>query len=243
MALVEGRIGDENTPGTGMIDIPMHKWKDMERREFGSVVCACEGLPAVTKYKCLRQWHVPATGAMAHQGRDRWFSLLQLRILSGRTHQIRVHLAFIGHPLIGDMKYNTRHFELDSAFIPRIFLHCMRMEFKEFDGSLFVASSDLAPDLQAALTRIDAMSDKKSCDAAGTIPGLAKILAESKKDHEPPFVPEPPGAVERFDNWSLPYRCLNCKSVEEATCFKMQRRDKTAMHWKLLRKTNPLEPG
>merc|ERR1719460_685520 len=116
-----------------MIDIPMYKWKDFERREFGSVVCVNEGLPAVTKYKALRQWRVPAQGKMKFLGEDRWFTLVQLRILSGRTHQIRVHMASIGHPLVGDIKYNSRNFEKDAAFVPRIFLHCFRMEFKEFD--------------------------------------------------------------------------------------------------------------
>merc|ERR1712139_660763 len=131
---------------------------------------------------------------MAFLGEDRWFTLVQLRILSGRTHQIRVHLSFIGHPLIGDVKYNIKNFELDSAFVPRIFLHCMKMEFKEFDGSNFVASSELSPDLQAVLQYLDALSNRNedgsdagSTPSVGTLPGLARILEDTKEKHEAPY--------------------------------------------------------
>lgn len=239
LALVDGRMGTEDVPGEGMIDIPMHKWKDYDRREFGSVVCAHEGLPAVTKYKALRQWFVPAKGNMAWS-RDRWFTLVQLRILSGRTHQIRVHMAFIGHPLIGDIKYSSAKFIDDSAFVPRIFLHCMKMEFKEFDGSLFVASSELAPDLQAALKRIEALAEEGEgndvSSTAGTLPGLGRILEDSKEKHSVPKSDTSDGAAERYNERcprSMVYRCLNCKSREEAVCIKIQKKNEVGMSWKL----------
>jgi 23S rRNA pseudouridine1911/1915/1917 synthase len=247
MALVDGRLGDGITPGQGLIDVPMHKWKDFDRREFGSVCCAHDGLPSVTKYKALRQWHVPATGDMEFLGKDRWFTLVQLRILSGRTHQIRLHMSIIGHPLIGDIKYNSRNFIEDSAFSPRIFLHCMKMEFKEFDGSLFVASGDLAPDLQAALSHIQRHADKglEDCEKAGTLPGLGKILRDSKKDNNVTFPPQPDGTAEYWNEHLCPqpivHRCLNCKHVEVMSVKMIQRKGNTAMHWKLLPHSGSLE--
>ncbi|CAE7370560.1 truC [Symbiodinium natans] len=64
-----------------------------------------QGSPAVTWYSALRHYCVPATGRLAFWGRDRWFTLVQLKILTGRTHQIRLHMAFLGHPpLAGDTR-------------------------------------------------------------------------------------------------------------------------------------------
>jgi 23S rRNA pseudouridine955/2504/2580 synthase len=56
-------------------------------------------------------------------------SLLELRLLTGRTHQIRVHLAHAGHPVLGDDKYGD--FELNRALarqgVKRLFLHARRL--------------------------------------------------------------------------------------------------------------------
>jgi len=57
------------------------------------------------------------------------YSLLELRLLTGRTHQIRVHLAHAGHPILGDDKYGD--FELNrvlaKAGVKRLFLHARRL--------------------------------------------------------------------------------------------------------------------
>lgn len=233
LALVEGRLGDDEMPGTGIIDVPMKKWQDYDRREFGSVVCAHEGLPAVTKYRALRQWQVPATGSMQFWGKDRWFTLVQVRILSGRTHQIRVHLAAIGHPLAGDNKYNSAHYEWDAAVVPRIFLHCFRMEFEEFDGSVFVATADLAPDLQAALKRIERLSVAREAPAASSLPGLQQILQDSA-DCAVKYPPAQEGAAEAFKPRVLLHKCRNCRQGEQMICSMIQRKDQIAMSWKLV---------
>ena len=58
-------------------------------------------------------------------------SLLELRLLTGRTHQIRVHLAHAGHPVLGDDKYGD--FELNRALarqgVKRLLLHAHRLSF------------------------------------------------------------------------------------------------------------------
>jgi len=58
-------------------------------------------------------------------------SFLQLRLMTGRTHQIRVHLAHAGHPVLGDDKYGD--FELNRALarqgVKRLFLHARRLAF------------------------------------------------------------------------------------------------------------------
>jgi 23S rRNA pseudouridine955/2504/2580 synthase len=59
------------------------------------------------------------------------FSLLEIRLLTGRTHQIRVHLAHAGHPILGDDKYGD--FELNRALakqgVKRLFLHAAKLSF------------------------------------------------------------------------------------------------------------------
>ncbi len=59
------------------------------------------------------------------------FSLLEVTIKTGRTHQIRVHLASQGHPIAGDDKYGD--FELNKALarqgLKRMFLHAWRLQF------------------------------------------------------------------------------------------------------------------
>ena len=51
------------------------------------------------------------------------FTLVEAHPVTGRTHQIRVHLAHIGHPLVGDPVYGKR-----SVLVPRHFLHAARLE-------------------------------------------------------------------------------------------------------------------
>jgi 23S rRNA pseudouridine955/2504/2580 synthase len=59
------------------------------------------------------------------------FSLLEVRLLTGRTHQIRVHLAHAGHPVLGDDKYGDfdLNHRLEKAGVRRLFLHASRLAF------------------------------------------------------------------------------------------------------------------
>ena len=56
------------------------------------------------------------------------FSLLEIELLTGRTHQIRVHLAHVGHPIVGDDKYGD--FALNRELKRRLLLHAARLEFR-----------------------------------------------------------------------------------------------------------------
>jgi 23S rRNA pseudouridine1911/1915/1917 synthase len=75
------------------------------------------------------------------------FALLEVEPVTGRTHQIRVHLAAVGHPLVGDVVYGKR-----SSLVERQFLHASRLGFAlPSSGRLAEFESPLAPDLRAAL--------------------------------------------------------------------------------------------
>jgi 23S rRNA pseudouridine955/2504/2580 synthase len=93
----------------------LHKYVDGkgERR----VAVREDGVKAVTRVRALKK--------------SADFSLLEVRLMTGRTHQIRVHLAHAGHPLLGDSKYGD--FELNRRLekegVRRLFLHASRLGF------------------------------------------------------------------------------------------------------------------
>ncbi len=97
------------------------------------------GRPAVTHYRVL--WEVGI------------YSLVEARLETGRTHQIRVHLQAIGHPLAGDSTYGGVAGELD---LQRQFLHACRLGFRHpASGEWIEFQSELPADLQQALARAE----------------------------------------------------------------------------------------
>ena len=82
-------------------------------------------------------------------------SLLRLRLETGRTHQIRVHLQAIGHPVCGDPEYGTAGL----LGLERQFLHATRLSFEHpFTGAHVEVDSPLPADLQSALERAEELS-------------------------------------------------------------------------------------
>jgi len=75
------------------------------------------------------------------------FTLLEVAPKTGRTHQIRIHLKFIGHPVAGDKIYGFAKNKL-TAESPRLFLHAYKLEFTTPDGKSLVLETGLPEDLQ-----------------------------------------------------------------------------------------------
>ena len=79
----------------------------------------------------VQEGGMKAVSRVAALGKSAEFSLLEVRLLTGRTHQIRVHLAHAGHPVLGDAKYGD--FELNRRLekqgVRRLFLHASRLAF------------------------------------------------------------------------------------------------------------------
>jgi len=83
------------------------------------------------------------------------FTLLEVRIGTGRTHQIRVHLASIGHPVVGDRLYGAPAKIAGQPTLPRYFLHAHRIKFAQpSTGQPFTIESPLAPELVAWLEQL-----------------------------------------------------------------------------------------
>ena len=85
------------------------------------------------------------------------YSLLEVTIKTGRTHQIRVHLSSLGHPIAGDDKYGD--FEQNKALqklgLKRMFLHAWRLQFKHpQSGQLVTLQAPLPPELQQFIDHV-----------------------------------------------------------------------------------------
>jgi 23S rRNA pseudouridine955/2504/2580 synthase len=83
-------------------------------------------------------------------------TLMDVAIHTGRTHQIRVHAAFAGHPVAGDEKYGDRtaNAALRDMGLRRMFLHAASIAFRWPDGDAFRAEAPLPPELEAVLARL-----------------------------------------------------------------------------------------
>ena len=91
-------------------------------------------------------------------------SLVAIELMTGRTHQIRVHAASIGHPIAGDEKYGDETFnrEMKSRGLNRLFLHAAELEFALASGQRFHIRAPLEPRLDALLEQMGLATDKAS---------------------------------------------------------------------------------
>jgi 23S rRNA pseudouridine955/2504/2580 synthase len=140
--------------GTKRIDAPLAT----DGRSHGErhVRVAAAGKTSVSVFKPVQFFGSAAT-------------LMEVDIPTGRTHQIRVHAAFAGHPLLGDDKYGDRdrNAEFKRLGLKRIFLHAQSVAF-DWPGSgvPFHASAPLPDDLSSVLDAI-AVTPRKSPRRAG----------------------------------------------------------------------------
>ena len=125
-AVAVGRV----TPDHGIIDAPIG-------RAEGSIIRRCvraDGLPSLTEYETL-------------QTSER-FTLLRLRPQTGRTHQLRVHMAHLGYPLAGDWLYGTE----DKNLIARPALHSYELWFTQpITGQELHFTAPIPQDMQRLL--------------------------------------------------------------------------------------------
>jgi 23S rRNA pseudouridine1911/1915/1917 synthase len=130
LALVAGAVA----ASSGRIEAPIGR--DPRHRTRMAVVP--DGRPAVTGYRARERF-------------EGW-TLLEVDLHTGRTHQIRVHLAAIGHPVAGDPIYATGPARRGPAGLTRLFLHSWRLEFAApGDGRLIRVTAELPPELESVL--------------------------------------------------------------------------------------------
>ncbi len=83
------------------------------------------------------------------------YSLVEAKLETGRTHQIRVHFSHKHHPVVGDPLYGTRR-NATALGLKRQFLHAQRLGFTKLDGTWLELTAPLPPDLQTVLDALHA---------------------------------------------------------------------------------------
>src|SRR5258708_2125932 len=119
LALVAGELKEKQ----GIIDAPIGIRNGTIKRSIRS---ARMMKPAVTEYKVVKTFKREDA-----RGKENIFSLLEIFPKTGRTHQIRVHLASIGHPIVGDRLYGPK---IQPEWAGRTMLHAASIEFTSLDG-------------------------------------------------------------------------------------------------------------
>ena len=134
LALVHGVVD----PAAGTINVPIDR-SPFDRMKFGVFV---GGREAETKYKTLKNYKL--------------FTFLEVTPKTGRTHQIRVHMKYINHPIVSDPIYGGRkQLKMDLMFCPRLFLHATSLNFKHpVTNEVLEFKSELPENLEQVLTSL-----------------------------------------------------------------------------------------
>ena len=130
VALVEGQVH----PREGIIEVPIGR----DPKDRTRMAVSRTGRPAVTQYRVVEFFPQ--------------YTLLEVRPHTGRTHQIRVHLAWLGYPVVGDRVYGRRR----QTLLPdRHFLHARDLAFTHpVTGEKLALSAPLPPELTAVLNQL-----------------------------------------------------------------------------------------
>lgn len=123
LTLVVGRINKK-----GVIDYPLLKDEKTGKVKVSSFSSGAKS--AITEYKLIKTYNN--------------YSLVEAKLITGRTHQLRVHFSYINHPIVGDSKYGdfnvNKMFEKKYKFHNQ-FLHAYKLEFKNIEGKLSYLSN------------------------------------------------------------------------------------------------------
>ncbi|WP_372737219.1 23S rRNA pseudouridine(955/2504/2580) synthase RluC [Neptunomonas sp.] len=142
-ALVVGRWESKDSS----VDAPLRK-NELQSGER-IVRVQPDGKASLTRFKVLRRFGTQAT-------------LVEAKPVTGRTHQIRVHTQFAGHPIIGDDKYGVESINRDmkKQGIKRLFLHSAMLEVTLLENEVLRVSAPLEQALSSALERLTEQQNK-----------------------------------------------------------------------------------
>ncbi len=136
LALVRGKVKNES----GIIDKPIGLKPNTVKRVVGGRKMK-DVKEAVTEYKVKKR--------LFFEGKE--YTLVEATPLTGRTHQIRVHLFSIGYPVVGDRLYGGSG---DTLGLERQFLHADSIEFPAASGKMVKISADLPEELEKVLSKL-----------------------------------------------------------------------------------------
>jgi 23S rRNA pseudouridine1911/1915/1917 synthase len=142
LALVNGRI-----LGKGIVDAPIGLKPGTVKRSTiaRDMKMVKEALTEYEAKKVYQRIVLDGKGAI-------YYTLVHVTPRTGRTHQIRVHLASIQHPIVGDTMYGPK---VNGLGLTRQFLHAESIEFATPDGNRVKLEAELPPELQTILDKLD----------------------------------------------------------------------------------------
>ncbi len=140
LALVHGVVAVD----TGMVDVPIQRSSEHAKMEVGDGPSARD---AITTFSVLERFEPgPA---------DHGYTFVECKLFTGRTHQIRVHMQYIKHPVVGDATYTSHAPRKPQASLglDRQFLHSYSLAFEHpLTGNVIQLEDGLPEDLDAALS-------------------------------------------------------------------------------------------
>ncbi len=122
--------------GSGTIDAPLAR----DRNHPTIFTVDASGRPARTHYERMERWP------------SEHLTMVRVTLETGRTHQIRVHMASIDHPVVGDIAYGGRG--PDGIDPGRVWLHAETLRFHDMDGTEHAVSSPLPVELRESLAKL-----------------------------------------------------------------------------------------
>jgi 23S rRNA pseudouridine955/2504/2580 synthase/23S rRNA pseudouridine1911/1915/1917 synthase len=156
--IYNGLVLGKPSPEEGVIDEPIAEHPTKK----GYMTVWRKGKESLTEYRTLEN--------------HRYFSFMEFRILTGRTHQIRVHMKHLGNPIVCDPLYGDdkpvllsqlkRNFKLSQAveeerpILSRLALHAAQLTFKGIDGNEIILDAPLPKDLRATLSQLSKHTKK-----------------------------------------------------------------------------------
>ena len=141
ITLVSGHLDQE-----GEINAPIRK--NFQQRKMVVAPLKSGAKEAITRFKVIKEFNE--------------YSLVDVNLITGRTHQIRVHMSYIRHHVVGDSKYGdykvNNYFKKEFNFAGQ-FLHAQKIEFKAIKGMLSYLSSKvfeakMPPELEEILSKL-----------------------------------------------------------------------------------------
>jgi 23S rRNA pseudouridine1911/1915/1917 synthase len=148
LGLINGELPNEK----GSVDQPIMDHPVQK----GKMVTNAKGRPSLTDYEVLENFSL--------------YSLVKLQLHTGRTHQIRVHMKYLGHPIAVDELYGTatpvklsaikkkfklgKHTEEERPMLSRLALHAFQLHFTDMHGQEMTLEAPLSKDMQAVLQQL-----------------------------------------------------------------------------------------
>jgi len=143
------------TPDYGQIDKPLGAKPDDEWGKEAASQLAIATQDATTQFQTLARFLLPMKALVANPIE---LSLLEVKPLTGRSHQIRRHLKHIGHPVVGDLRHGDQEFNrivLTETGVVRMLLSSMRLDFRHpYTGELQTISVSRGTQFDSAVSQL-----------------------------------------------------------------------------------------